>query len=254
MTPGRGRPSRLRRRRRACGVGRRIAGNPADRLHLTRRWSRPVLAHDLASRSGSRGIQATERDDVERDRRHRQHPAPRVEQPADQVEPGPASSPRSHSATISRLPRACPRAVRSPEKRCCRTSRHWCPHGVSSHSAASAIRRSPGGRTSNSSRSRPLDPPSSATVTTAVMVGDQAAARTARRPDRARRRGRRPSAALTRAPGRGARRRSRRVLGRSVRRRAARHRHRAVLATGAADGDRGIAAPLAQVALEHGAP
>ena len=42
------------------------------------------------------------------------------------------------------------------------------PQSSSPHSAASAIRRSPGGSTPNSPRSRPLDPPSSATVTTAV--------------------------------------------------------------------------------------
>ena len=42
------------------------------------------------------------------------------------------------------------------------------PDSSSPHSAASAIRRSPGGRQSSSSRSRPEDPPSSATVTIAV--------------------------------------------------------------------------------------
>ena len=42
------------------------------------------------------------------------------------------------------------------------------PQSSSPHSAASAIRRSPGGSTPSSRRSRPLDPPSSATVTTAV--------------------------------------------------------------------------------------
>ena len=42
------------------------------------------------------------------------------------------------------------------------------PHSSSPQSAASAIRRSPGGSTPNSRRSRPLDPPSSATVTIPV--------------------------------------------------------------------------------------
>ncbi len=53
-------------------------------------------------------------------------------------------------------------------KRCCMTSRQVRPQSVSSHSADRAMRRSPGGRTPYSSRSRPEDPPSSATVTIAV--------------------------------------------------------------------------------------
>ncbi|CAB4997792.1 unannotated protein [freshwater metagenome] len=43
------------------------------------------------------------------------------------------------------------------------------PHSSSLQSAASAIRKSPGGKMGNSSRSRPLDPPLSATVTIAVI-------------------------------------------------------------------------------------
>src|SRR5690349_7785063 len=42
------------------------------------------------------------------------------------------------------------------------------PQSSSPHRAARAIRRSPGGRTPSSRRSRPLEPPSSATVTTAL--------------------------------------------------------------------------------------
>jgi hypothetical protein len=45
------------------------------------------------------------------------------------------------------------------------------PCGLSAAKAAKAIRRSPGGTTSSSLRSRPDDPPSSATVTTAVTCG-----------------------------------------------------------------------------------
>src|SRR5579859_6411117 len=48
------------------------------------------------------------------------------------------------------------------------TSRHVRPQSVSSHRAASAMRRSPGGTTPKSRRKRPEEPPSSATVTTAV--------------------------------------------------------------------------------------
>lgn len=74
----------------------------------------------------------------------------------------------SHSATISRLPTAWP--CRSPllTKRCWITLAQVLPHSSSPHRAASALRRSPGGSTPISVRSLPLEPPSSATVTTAV--------------------------------------------------------------------------------------
>src|SRR5215813_9004298 len=85
-----------------------------------------------------------------------------------QSRPCTVSPSSSHSATISTLPTACPPRSPSPVKRCCTTRLQVVPHESSPHSAASAIRRSPGGRTPNSRRSRPLDPPSSATVTTAV--------------------------------------------------------------------------------------
>ncbi len=74
----------------------------------------------------------------------------------------------SHKAAMRRFPSECPRGRPGPEKRCCSTSLQVRPQASSRQSAASAIRRSPGGRMPNSSRSRPLDPPSSATVTTAV--------------------------------------------------------------------------------------
>ena len=82
--------------------------------------------------------------------------------------PSTVSPSRSQRDTMRRLPRAWPASGPSPWNRCWSTSRQVWPHSVSSQSAASAIRRSPGGRTANSSRSRPDDPPSSATVTTAV--------------------------------------------------------------------------------------
>ena len=87
---------------------------------------------------------------------------------ATQSSPATESPSSSHSATISRLPTAW--SCRSPSlrKRCCTTRLQVWPHSSSPHSAASAIRRSPGGSTPSSRRSRPLDPPSSATVTTAV--------------------------------------------------------------------------------------
>ena len=81
----------------------------------------------------------------------------------------PTSSPSScHRARMSRLPRAWLSSSPWPAKRCWRTSRQVSPHSESSVSAASAIRRSPGGRQPNSRRRRPEEPPSSATVTTAV--------------------------------------------------------------------------------------
>ena len=85
-----------------------------------------------------------------------------------QSRPATVSPSRSHSATMSRLPTAWPASSRSPPNRCCTTLLQVVPHSSSPHSAASAIRRSPGGRTPKSRRSRPLDPPSSATVTIAV--------------------------------------------------------------------------------------
>src|SRR5690606_22334417 len=51
---------------------------------------------------------------------------------------------------------------------CCSTAAQVWPQSSSPHSAASAIRRSPGGSTPNSRRSRPEEPPLSATVTTPV--------------------------------------------------------------------------------------
>ena len=74
----------------------------------------------------------------------------------------------SQRLTISRLPTTWPFISPVPAKRCWSTLAQVSPHSSSPHSAASAIRRSPGGSTPNSERSRPDEPPSSATVTTAV--------------------------------------------------------------------------------------
>ena len=82
--------------------------------------------------------------------------------------PATGSPSRSHSPAISRLPRAWPLSGPSPSKRYCSTSAQVRPDSSSPHSAARAIRRSPGGRQFSSSRSRPEEPPSSATVTIAV--------------------------------------------------------------------------------------
>ena len=62
----------------------------------------------------------------------------------------------------------CPARAPLPPNRCCRMVAHKRPYGLSDANAANAIRRSPGGTTSSSLRSRPEEPPSSATVTMAV--------------------------------------------------------------------------------------
>ncbi len=131
----------------------------------------------------------------------------------------------SHIAVIRRLPSECPARSPSPPNRCCTTRLHVRPHVSSPQSAARAIRRSPGGSTSNCARSRPLDPPSSDTATTAVRssVTRRRALRVAASPwppptattrepvERGPGEGRRPGAgAVTRDPGRGARRAPRR--------------------------------------------
>src|SRR5699024_8927516 len=85
-----------------------------------------------------------------------------------QSSPATESPNSSHRATMSRLPTACPCKSPSLRNRCCSTWLQVWPHSSSPHRAARAIRRSPGGSTPSSSRRRPLDPPSSATVTTAV--------------------------------------------------------------------------------------
>ena len=72
---------------------------------------------------------------------------------------------------MSRLPTAWPASSPVPPNRCWTTRAHVVPQSSSPQSAASAIRRSPGGSTPNSWRSRPEDPPSSATVTIAVTSG-----------------------------------------------------------------------------------
>src|SRR3954464_4527938 len=69
---------------------------------------------------------------------------------------------------MSRFPITWSRISPSPANRCWRTRDQVTPHSLRPHSAASAIRRSPGGSTPNSPRSRPDEPPLSATATAAV--------------------------------------------------------------------------------------
>ena len=100
----------------------------------------------------------------------------------------PCRARRPGRAGVPTAPRSagCRRRGRASRRcranRCCSTRAQVSPHSSSPQRAARAIRRSPGGSTPNSSRSRPDEPPSSATVTTAVSVGrDAGAAPTERR-------------------------------------------------------------------------
>ena len=72
-------------------------------------------------------------------------------------------------AAMKRLPKECPpmRSPASASKRCWKSS---VTRGSASASATMQARMSPGGITPRSSRSSPLDPPSSATVTIAVRL------------------------------------------------------------------------------------
>ena len=110
--------------------------------------------------------------DLQRDRAHRQHPALDAEYPAqfikrrngigeNLVEPGHQAGCRWDGRPAHRCRRTCVEVIVA----------HSRPCGLSDAKAASAIRRSPGGTTSSSLRSRPDEPPSSATVTTAVTCG-----------------------------------------------------------------------------------
>ena len=191
----------------------RVGGLERDRHDRARRWSATsTWPRTRGQRLGSSGsaprTSAVMSIGVER---HRQHPAGRAEQPAHPVE--------GVDVVAEQLPERRRSAgcrptwplhlARRRAKRCCSTRAQVRPHSSSPQSAASAIRRSPGGSTPNSPRSRPEEPPLSATVTTAVSVGGHAgAARTATRAARGRRRGRPrtarvSAAALTPAPGRG---------------------------------------------------
>ena len=75
----------------------------------------------------------------------------------------------SDMATMKRLPKECP-AMPSPASS---PKRYWKSRVTSASASASAamqLRMSPGGITCRSRRSRPLEPPSSATVTMAVRL------------------------------------------------------------------------------------
>src|SRR4051794_36417887 len=103
---------------------------------------------------------------------------------ATQSRPSTWSPSSSQSVTISRLPTAWLCISPALTNRCCRTRAQVRPQSSSPHSADNAWRRSPGGSTPNSRRSRPDEPPLSATVTTAVssLTTRRSAARDAASP------------------------------------------------------------------------
>src|SRR5215475_10707578 len=83
----------------------------------------------------------------------------------------PTGSPeRSRKPVSSRLPIGCPASAPLPPNRCCSRSAHCAWGSDVSASAVRAMRRSPGGSVPSSRRMRPDEPPSSATVTTAVRL------------------------------------------------------------------------------------
>ena len=82
--------------------------------------------------------------------------------------PATGSPSLSQSAMSKRLPSGCPSSGPSVVNLYCKSSAQPRPQSSSLQSAANAMRRSPGGINENSSRSLPLDPPLSATVTIAV--------------------------------------------------------------------------------------
>jgi hypothetical protein len=152
---------RLRARRRVGGLEGDRVDHAVGRRHLD-------LAADRRERVGVAGsTPAHLGGDVHRGQRHRQHPPGRAEQPADPVEGATGSPSCSQSPTISRLPITWPRispcrrtGAGAPAPRCRPTRGRR-----TARPAPSAGRR---GQHAELARSRPDEPPLSATVTTAV--------------------------------------------------------------------------------------
>src|SRR6476619_6975607 len=153
---------------------------------------------------------------------------------------------------MRRLPMACWFISPSLENRCCSTRAHVLPQASSPQSADRACRRSPGGRQPNSLRSRPDEPPSSATVPIAVRSST-----TRRRADRLAASPCPPPKATTRGPSRSATSLTAEVPVSGTRVETAveeppndllGHGHAAVLATGAPERDRHEPLALAEVA------
>ncbi len=152
------------------GHGRRVGGQQRDRPHPARRdRDRGLPAH--------RGDARRARPGRARPRRRRCPAAPPpsaapARSPAAAGRPSPGPRPGRRAGPTARRSAGCPGSGRPGRRRrrsgAARPGPRSCPSSSSPHSAARAIRRSPGGSTPNSSRSRPDEPPLSATVTIAV--------------------------------------------------------------------------------------
>ena len=229
----------------------------------TRRCARRQQAHgtDAARGRGDRGLAPDAsnarrvvrieavglRDEVERNRAHRQHASYRADEFG---QSGRARRPDSASAPSGRSAAGCPADARTGRRpRRCGAAGHRPIPGDPDRGparAASAMRRSPGGNTRSSRRMRPDEPPSSATVTIAVksVVTSRSADSEACRPcppparppgsDHSRPRSRCTTVARTPSPT---------TVGELLR-----HHHRAVLAARATDGQGQVTLALAGVA------
>ena len=234
------------------GGGRvRRARGAMLRTRARGRWRPPPGRAPCHARRASAGSAPCDLGlDLQRHGGHRQHPAPRVEQPADQVEaarPGRRAGPtgrrsagcraRGRRAGRRRGTGAAGRRARCGPTRCRRRGR---PAPSAGRPAAARRTRRAAGRD---------EPPLSATVTTAVMSSHDQLERLQRRGQAvpAAERDDRGTAHLL-APGRGGRRTSRRRRLASRRAQRLGDGDRAVLAAGAADGEGDVAPALADVA------
>ena len=154
-------------------AGGRVRRDQRDRLHPARGER---AGHLAAHRARADAVELHLGLDVERHRGHRQHPAVRAEQPAHPVEarrPGRRAAPTApRSAGCRPRGRAgrprCGSGAGRPRSRCVPTRRRRTARPAPSAGHPAAARRA-------RARSRPLEPPSSATVTTAVRSrGDPA--------------------------------------------------------------------------------
>ena len=164
------------------GARRRPGRQQPDTAHPSGRGGDRRLAADMPRSHRVVGVEPVDLgDQVEGHRAHRQHPADGADELTD---PAPARRPGRRIAPSARSAAGCRPGARPahPSHRSGAAARR--PSAGARPppaSAASAMRRSPGGSTPSSRRMRPDEPPSSATVTTAVSVVGEPAQRRQRR-------------------------------------------------------------------------